>query len=494
MYEIDRYAIEEKGIQGKILMENAGAQVAKAMIHDHGKRSKAAIVVGSGNNGGDGFVIARYLQEFGCEVTVFQIVADHKIAGDAAYHKQLWLQAGGALTQIKEAADLKERLALFDIVVDAILGIGVKGNLREPIRSMINAINQLSVKTIAVDIPSGLPAADDHSVDIAVEADYTYIIDAPKQSLFCEGMTCYYGSWQVLPIGIPSQAYAAIQRGLWRQRDVQASLPRREVFSHKGSHGKGAVIGGQLTMPGSICLSAKAALRSGAGLVTVATLRENIVIVTNQCVEATYHVLPDFTAPLSESSLHTLASYDAIAVGMGMGREPSELVQALLQDTDVPLLIDADGLYQLKPLLAKGWNRMAPVVITPHYGEMAMLTGQDVASLKQAPFSISQQFAARYQVYVVLKGKYTIITSPNGQQMVSDQGNAGLAKGGTGDVLSGILLTMLMQHDEVMPALANGCYVHGRAAEILVERQHTTTDLLASDVIEGLSQVFRTLT
>ncbi|WP_066187464.1 NAD(P)H-hydrate dehydratase [Gracilibacillus timonensis] len=493
MYEIDRYAIEETGIAGKILMENAGSKVAGALLRDYQHCHQVAIVVGSGNNGGDGFVVGRYLQESGLKVTLFQVVEDKKIKGDAAYHKQLSLQSGVTLVHVDAVSQLKEQLLTFDIIVDAILGIGVQGDIRQPIHGIIDSINQTPRPTISIDIPSGLPATDSEPVDMAIQANHTYIIATPKVSLFCEPLQGYYGSWQVLSIAIPNQAYVPIKKGVWQEQDVLATLPRRGIFSHKGSHGKGVVIGGQQTMPGSIALAARAALRSGAGLITAATVVANIPVVANYCTEATYQPLANMTEALSEEALSALASHDAIAVGMGMGRNNSQLLPGLLYDTDKPLLIDADGLYHLKTLLSSKWKRTAPVVISPHYGEMAMLTDQRLEMVKQAPFTLSKQFAEEHQVYIVLKGKHTIITSPDGQQIVSSQGNAGLAKGGTGDVLSGVLLTMLMQQENVMTALANGCYLHGRSAEILVEQQHSEVDLLASDVIEGLSQVFRTL-
>ncbi|SFM29881.1 NAD(P)H-hydrate epimerase [Gracilibacillus orientalis] len=494
MYEIDRYAIEKGGIEGKVLMENAGSQVAQQIIQAYNTNRKLAIVVGSGNNGGDGFVIARYLAEYGYNVTVFQLVADHKIKGDAAFYKQLWLNTSDKLAHVTDSHQLKQRLVDFDMVIDAILGIGVSGAIREPIRSMIDVINHLPITKISVDIPSGLPANDGIEVDLAIQADQTYIIEAPKETVFCEDTSIYYGEWETVKIGVPQAAYFEhTSRQRWCKKNVRATFPKRNKYAHKGTNGRGLVIGGQLTMPGAIVLAARAALRSGAGLITVATVKENLPIVSSSCIEATYHLLPNLTDRLTDRDLEAFEQIDAIAVGMGVGRDESQLLSDLIEKLDKPLLIDADSLYQLKPLLETQLQHEAPIVITPHYGEMAMLTDTTVPKVKRSPFSISRQFAEKYQVYVVLKGRHTVITAPNGEQIISDQGNAGLAKGGTGDVLSGILLTMIMQHKELLPALANGCYLHGKSADYLVETDHTEMDLLATDVIEGLSQVFRTL-
>ncbi len=494
MYEIDRYAIEKGGIEGKILMDNAGSQVAQRIVQTYDTNRKMAIVAGGGNNGGDGFVIARYLAEYGYEVTVFQLVADHKIKGDAAFHKQCWLNTSDKLTHVTDSHQLKQRLVDFDVVIDAILGIGVSGAIREPIRSMIDVINHLPIEKISVDIPSGLPANDGIHVDQVIQANKTYIIEAPKETAFCEDTSIYYGEWETVKIGIPQTAYVKhSSKKRWCKKYVRATFPKRDKYAHKGSNGRGLVIGGQLTMPGAIVLAARAALRSGAGLITVATVKENIPIVSSSCIEATYHLLPNLTNRLTDRDLEAFEKIDAIAVGMGIGREDSQLLSDLIEKLDKPLLIDADGLYHAKPLLEPLLQHKAPIVITPHYGEMAMLTDKTVPEVKRSPFSISRQFAEKHQLYVVLKGKYTVITAPDGEQIVSDQGNAGLAKGGTGDVLSGILLTMVMQHKELLSALANGCYLHGKSADYLVEEDHAERDLLATDVIEGLSQVFRTL-
>lgn len=494
MYEIDKYAIEKGGMDGKVLMENAGSQVASRVIRDVARSQSVAILAGSGNNGGDGFVVARYLKEKGYQVVVFQLVEDKKIKGDAAYHKQLYLSGEGQLVPIVSGTELKEKLVDFTIVIDAILGIGVTGKIREPLRSMIETVNDLDVTCLSVDIPSGVPANDQEEMDLAVQADKTYIIAAPKPSLYVEPTSPYYGDWEIVEIGIPRSAFQFVCRKGWREGEVKASIPKREKFAHKGSNGKGLIIGGQAMMPGSVLLSARASLRAGAGLITVATVKENIPIIASGCAESTYHLLPNLMDHLSEDTLSEFNEFDAIGMGMGMGRENSYLLSDIIQHLDKPVLIDADGLYHVKKLINGSQERKSTIILTPHYGEMAMLTDRSISEIQQAPFSISRQFAKKHRLYLVLKGKNTIITAPNGDQLVSDSGNAGLAKGGTGDALSGILLTMIMQHSHIMEALANGCYIHGKSAELLVKQNYyTETDMLATDVIEGLTLVFRTL-
>ncbi len=495
MYEIDQYAMEKGGISGERLMENAGRQIADRLIKSVTLNQRIAILIGGGNNGGDGFVIARFLKEAGYPISVFQVVKDEKIRGDAKIHKHLLQGIGVRVELVLDANELEQKLMDHELVIDAMLGIGITGSLREPIRSIIEVVNQSNLRIIAVDIPSGLPANDQVEVDAAIAADQTYIVEAPKQTVFIEPTNSYYGDWQVVSIGIPIEAFLEIGRvKRWDDHDVKRTLPQRDIFSHKGSHGRGLVIGGQLTMPGSITLTANAALRSGAGLLTIATIKELIPIIANQCTEATYHILSDEDGKITGGHL-TKETYDAVAIGMGMGRSQrsSDFIKKFVRKIDKPVIIDADGLYHISNMLEEWKPSHKTIILTPHYGELAMLTGYSVSDIKKAPFTISREFAAEYQVYLILKGKYTIITTPDGRQSICDKGNTGLAKGGTGDVLSGILLTMVMQHDNVSTALNNGCFVHGKSAELLVKRgKHTERDMLASDVIEGISHVFRT--
>ncbi|WLR48175.1 NAD(P)H-hydrate dehydratase [Halobacillus litoralis] len=240
-------------------------------------------------------------------------------------------------------------------------------------------------------------------------------------------------------------------------------------------------------MPGSVAMTAKAALRSGAGLIAVSTDPEAIPSISPYVQEAT------FVEGKEGGQVPDLEGYDGIAVGMGLGRTATQktVVERLVHEKETPLLVDADGLYLLEGLLPELEKREAPTVLTPHPGEFAHLTGLSIKEVLNSPFSHSKEFAEKHGVYLVLKGPSTIITGPDGEQRVDISGNAGLAKGGSGDVLSGILLSMLMQV-EVMDALSNGCFLHGMTADLLVQDGHSKVDLLASDVIEGLSRTFRT--
>ncbi|UFT99819.1 NAD(P)H-hydrate dehydratase [Radiobacillus kanasensis] len=497
MYEIDRMTIEEYGIDGKILMENAGREISRRLDDLlSSSQERITVLVGSGNNGGDGFVIGRTMMNLGYSVKILQLVPNDRIQGDAHYHKKLFLAVGGELIHWSEHFSMETLEKETDVWVDAMLGIGTKGALRGPILEVCSFVNSSNRLTISVDIPSGVPAEEEKEHDgKAIQADITYIIEAPKLSTFLQRFASFYGRWEVVKIGIPNTAWQHVKRAIWSEGKVQETLPDRECFSHKGTHGKGFIIGGSHTMPGAVALTGAAALRAGSGLITIGTVAEAIPSIAAQLTEVTFQKLRGRNGWIQPQDFD-LCLFDAVAIGMGMGRdeETALLTKQVVESVDCPVLIDADGLHHVRNYLSSLRERNQPTVLTPHPGEMAMLSNSDIASILARPFSISKSFAMEYGIYLVLKGPFTIVTTPTGEQWVNQTGNAGLAKGGSGDALSGILLTMMMQHDSIQQALSNGCYLHGKSADYLVEHHHSNRDLLASDVIRGLKQVFRTIT
>lgn len=493
MYEVDRIAMEEKGLHGYILMETAGRSIAEKVKKHTSKSSEIIVLVGSGNNGGDGFVIARTLLNQGYLVTVIQLVANDKIRGDALYHKNVYEQYSGFVHLY--SIDSHTLIEKADVIVDAMLGIGVNGKVRYPFNEIITTVNTSNNLVISVDIPSGVPAENDPDFKGAVKANFTYVIEAPKLSAFVTGYAPYYGEWEVISIGLPVDAFEQVQeRRTWDQSDVKAALPKRDRFAHKGSHGKGLIIGGSRLMPGSVAMTAKAALRSGTGLLTIGTEKDAIPSIASGCSEATFIDLTDEEGWIGAMNAIKASNYDAIAIGMGMGKEmtTSAFTRQVLAEAKVPVVVDADGLSHIKEDLSILKSRSYPTIITPHPGEMAMLLNCSIADVVAAPFEVAKAFAEKYHVHIVLKGAYSIVTDPSGNQWVNTTGNQGLAKGGSGDCLSGIILAMIMQDQTISEALSNSCYIHGKSADLLVEDSHSTYDLLATDVIEGIPFVFRT--
>jgi len=493
MYEIDHYTMQELGMDGRILMENAGREISHKIRRIADKENKILVLIGPGNNGGDGFVIARNLLNAGYRVNVLQVVANEKISGDAFYHKQLFLNFGGKVSL--EIDTIQELVEQSDIVVDAILGIGVKGNLKEPLSKVVSIINQSDVCVVSVDIPSGLPADEGSGDFTAIEADYTFLVGAVKQSAFLTETEAYYGKWETVSIGFPRRAFQEISCSrIWTEKEFRKTLPPRKKHAHKGNHGRGLIIGGSSRMPGSIGMTTKAALKAGAGLITAGTIDEVISIIAPTCPEAMYLPLAKKDGYVTRTSALPLEDYNAIALGIGMGRriETTELVHDIVQDAPCPIILDADGLYHMKRNISLLKERKATTILTPHPGEMAMLLNISVAELLAESFRYTRDFAREHDVFVLLKGKHTIITSPDGIQAVESSGNPGLAKGGSGDVLTGIVLAMIMQNQHTFEALCNACFIQGKSADLQVGESHSSYDLLASDVIAGISNVYRT--
>ncbi|KNE21687.1 bifunctional ADP-dependent NAD(P)H-hydrate dehydratase/NAD(P)H-hydrate epimerase [Virgibacillus pantothenticus] len=494
MYDMDRLAMQEIGLDGKLLMENAGRAVAWKVMRKISQTDKICVLAGAGNNGGDGFVIARTLLDHNYHVEVLQVVPNDKVTGDAYDHKRIYEKCGGQVVPYETGSIQMVKEA--DVLIDAMIGIGIKGEVREPFASLISLINAEQSYVISVDIPSGVPADEGGESFHAVQADYTIIIGAPKQSVFLPYTASYYGEWEVVSIGLPTFIFKRLtSKGMWQLEDVKKTLPKRQLFDHKGNHGRGLIIGGCKEMPGALSMSVQAALKSGAGLIMGASSLPVIQMIAGNCVEATYSALSATDGYLDNHSEINLDSYDAIAIGMGLGRKEctKDLVKYVIEKATCPIIIDGDGLYHLSQLLPQINERTHPSVITPHPGEMAMLLGVSVRELLKQPFQYAKEFATAYRVYVVLKGRYTIVTSPEGVQMVNPTGNPGLAKGGSGDVLTGIALAMVMQKQSLLQALSNACYIHGMSADLLVQHQHSEHDLLATDVINGITDVYRTI-
>ncbi|MDY0406902.1 NAD(P)H-hydrate dehydratase [Virgibacillus sp. 179-BFC.A HS] len=492
MYDIDHCTMQKIGF-GKLLMENAGREVARKISQRARVTDKLLVVVGPGNNGGDGFVVARTLLNEQFDVKVLQAVPDEKLSEQVQFYKNLYHACGGEYVAFDGDGAWKKAIAEADIVVDALLGIGIKGAVRKGLDAVVTCINERAKKVLAVDIPSGLPADEGLTDFTAVKADETIIIAAPKISTFLPHTAGYYGKWEVVSIGHPAKLFAkSATRFIADSNYFQRTMPKRNLDAHKGSHGKGLVIGGSDHMPGSFAMTLRAALRAGAGLITAASTEKVIDGIANLTPEAMYQTIASNDGWLTTGDL-PLDGKDAVAIGIGMGRhaDTAKLLQKAVNASACPLIIDGDGLYHLQNNLHLLKQRKHPTILTPHMGEMARLLQVDISELAIKPFHYAKVFAEKYNVYIVLKGRFTIITAPDGRQAVNTTGNQGLAKGGSGDVLTGIVLSMVMQPQSIFQALCNACFVHGMSADLQIASGHTYYDLLATDVIEGIAGVYR---
>lgn len=487
MQAIDQYTIQVIGLGGPILMENAGRAVYDALVRVLKAQDKLVIVIGKGNNGGDGFVLARLLLSSVYQAETWLLPEVDEISGDANSHMQAFVRSGGVIHQIaSEPASFAARLREADVIVDALLGTGCRGVPRPNYALVIQQINQVSARRVSIDLPSGVPANGEVFTHEAVHADRTLTLCCPKLAQFTASSAVCFGETEVLAIGIPRLAIEAggAYRSVRMRDEVCHSLPVRDPFSNKGTHGKGLLIAGAKTMPGAAYLTAKAALRSGIGLLTTSVPDEVRPVLAG--------LLPE-TMHQSRQTLD-FQNVSGLAIGPGLGRESdkAELVLRVLE-ADIPTVIDADGLYHLTGLLDRLTARQAPIILSPHPGEMARLTGQSIHSIERDRFAVSRSFAMRHGVYLVLKGRNTVITAPDGQQVVNPTGNAALAKGGSGDVLTGILLAFLLQHRQVMDAVCNAVYVHGALADRLIQTRHSPLDVLATDLIEEIPPVLHGL-
>ena len=516
MREIDRLTTERFAIPSLQLMEAAGESVAAVILESvaflaKSKPCRVCILCGKGNNGGDGFVVARHLKGEAGHIEVFLFGAIEELRGDAAKNLQRWTDAGGELTQIRTEKDCESawpKVASADVIVDALLGTGLRGAATGVISQAIQDINRVSRNAtaptpsliVAVDTPSGLPSDGEAATGPVLRAHVTVTFTAPKvgQLISQDAPNC--GKLLVRSIGSPQALVEEVGKGTlrWAGPEEFANLPLvRAADSHKGTFGHVLLIGGSLGKSGAAILGGQAALRSGAGLVTVAAPEMVLpIIAASQPELMTEPLQPtsDGSAALRniESGRFTklLEGKDALAIGPGLGTtaETQEFARVAFREAQVPIILDADGLNAFvgcADLLAR--RKSAHVVITPHPGEMSRLLGISTAQVQEDRRAAAVDAARRWNVFVVLKGFHTLLASPTGEILVNASGNAGLAKGGTGDVLTGVLAAMTAQFgiDDWLRVLALGVYLHGAAAELLSD-DGELSGMLAGDVARGI--------
>nr|WP_208404347.1 NAD(P)H-hydrate dehydratase [Saccharococcus thermophilus] len=489
MYEIDRDTVEQIGISADSLMEDAGQALFHVLRERIPRSARVAVLAGTGNNGGDGLVVARMFKSNGYDVDVWLVPPKEKVKGAAKTALEVYERSG---YDWKPYAGNEQAFAAhilqYDAIIDALLGIGIKGEVRPPYREIIELVNRSRAIVYAIDIPSGTPA-DGGEAETAVRADATITIQCPKLGAYTFPTADYYGELLLVDIGIPPLAVKrnAAPRFVWEEDDVVRTLPKRKRSSHKGTHGKLLVVGGSRAMTGAVTLTAKAALRSGAGLLTMAVPDDIYSVVANRVPEAMYYPCPARDGAFSGAMDVSALDIDAVAIGPGLGRTDGvrDLVSNIVRQP-VPLVIDADALFFWNEYAALIRERKAATVVTPHPGEMARMLGLSIRDIEGDRFGTSKRLATEYGIYVVLKGPYTIVTTPDGSQYVNTTGNPALAKGGSGDVLTGIVSAFLMQHHSAQEAISNAVWIHGKAADMLVERGHSQWDVLAGDLIEAI--------
>jgi NAD(P)H-hydrate epimerase len=504
MQSLDRRTIEEFHIPGLVLMENAGRACVDTIISRYGcaPGKVALIFAGKGNNGGDGYVIARLLSDQGWTTEVYILAREDEIGGDAAVNLARLKNATVYFCPGKgELARFSERFSKASVLVDALLGTGLKSRVKEVFQDAINLINNAGPPVLAVDIPSGIDAGSGRILGDSVCADVTVTFAAAKfgNILFpgaeATGVLC------VADIGIPKEVLDTASGGEFLDHATAGALLRkRSRQSHKGSFGHCLIIAGSTGKTGAAAMAANSAVRGGAGLVTVTGPASLNTIMEIKTTEAMTFPLPDqdkgFIGEAAHEELATLLEgKSALAIGPGLGTHPetSALVRRLVRETMLPVVVDADGLNALaEDVSVLLQRRTAHVIVTPHPGEMARLTGLTVAEIEADRLGVTTDFSRKYGVYVLLKGARSVIATPEGSIAINGSGNPGMASGGMGDVLTGLMVALLSQHYDPYTACRLGAFLHGFAADLAVAEKGET-GLSATDVQERLPFAFNEL-
>ena len=506
MREADRRTIEDIGLPSIVLMENAGRQTVAAMeaAFDTLGSSKVAVLCGRGNNGGDGFVVARTLAQRGVEAMVFLLGSVADVQRDARVNLEVLGRIGMTVVEITNAQEWElhfSEVSECDVIVDALLGTGFRGRLTGLFETVVADINELSIPIVAIDLPTGLSADSAELPGEAVEASMTVTLAAPKIPLVFPPADSHAGDLVIADIGIPAPLLDDLDGPhlelLTRDR-MQGILPARTAESHKGDFGRILIIAGSMGKTGAAHLAALGALRSGAGLVTVCTPRSCLPILASMGAE--YMTVPLDETPsggVDFASLDRVLELDAdvIAAGPGLGQDPATaaFIYGLLERSGVPLVLDADALNAFggDPDRLAGRDGV-DVIITPHPGEMARLINGTIEAVQHDRLAHAREFAASHKVHVVLKGHRTIIAGPDGRSFVNLTGNPGMATGGTGDLLTGMIAAWFAQLLDAEAACKLSVYLHGAAGD-LAESDEGQIALMASDVAARLGDAMQDL-
>ena len=509
MQQMDKNTIKTFGIPGRVLMENAG-RGALEVLSDHFdlEGARVAVVAGRGNNGGDGFVIGRYLMEMGVSVSFFLLSTRDRVQGDARANMDLVLAllAEHSRSQFIEIPDqealeaITEILLDHDLFVDAIFGTGLNSDVRGIYRDVIERINDSGKAIFSVDIPSGINADTGTVCGVAIQADATATFAFAKAGHILYPGNFHTGDLEVIDIGIPGHIAKAQSPDIFlpEPHDIAGLIPARDFNAHKGSFGHLLVLAGSTGKTGAAALCANAAMRTGAGLVTLGVPEGLMPVMEPMVIEPMTTSLAQspsggLGAAALDDIITLLADKSAVALGPGMGTDPGtrELIKSIMAIASIPMVIDADGLNCIANDPDILDTVKAPVILTPHPGEMARLTGKTTADIQQNRMKTARNFAERHKVILVLKGAQTLVACPDGAVFICPTGNPGMACGGMGDVLTGMIAAFIAQDLPPESAALAGVYVHGLCGDLLSEAH--AFGFPASDMVTGIPRALNTL-
>jgi len=504
MRELDRLTIEDYGIPGIVLMENAGITAFESTLDmlDEVEDPMILVICGPGNNGGDGYVVARHLHNTGASVHIAHIGELDSVRGDARTNMLIASKMGIAIHEKPTEDHLWTMINDSDLVVDALLGTGTSGPARSAISDVISMVNSSCKPVIALDIPSGIDVDSGQLPGESILADVTVTFGLPKVGLVTYPAAHRVGRLVIAGISIPSSVVDASKCAahLITREEAAIGIPDRSADSHKGTFGHLAVVAGSIGMTGAVTLSALGGLRIGTGLVTMLVPESINPIVEVKVTEA-------MSVPIAEGSkgkfgllsrdtvLKEIVKRDALVLGPGIGRDDDTVlfVHEVLESVECPVVLDADALYAVSKDLSVLSKVKADIVLTPHPGEMAMLLGTATSEIQSNRLEVAIKFAVDYGVTLVLKGAGTVVASPDGTAYINPTGCSGMATGGVGDVLSGMIGGLLAQGVGAELAAVTGVYLHGLAGELASDKLGEAA-MLASDLVECIGETIKLTT
>jgi NAD(P)H-hydrate epimerase len=526
MQQIDRDTIRKYGISGAVLMERAGLAVVNRINELiftldfqlstlNSQQPKVVVLCGGGNNGGDGFVIARVLHNRGMNVEVYLFADSHDLKGDARINYIAARKFGVKIAPARKFLKLHSSYFTPNVlIVDALLGTGLKKDVRPPLKDIVNKVNRVSSIVVSVDISSGISADTGQIMGSAVKAHVTVTFGLPKKGHIQYPGAEYTGKLFIEDIGFPGKLLDSekLNVNLFQKNDASLLLPERQRFSHKGSFGHVLLVAGSRGKTGAAIMAARACLRSGAGLVTVGIPETLVRNFQSRVTEEMILPLPDKgdgTLSLSAADrisefIKRKASVLAIGPGISTDKEISRLIEKVISSVAIPMIIDADGLNALSLSRASLKKNRSPVILTPHPGEMArLLRSRRIASgvkgerdmlklIEEDRIGTALKYAKKSGTYLVLKGVPTIIATPGGNAYVNSTGNSGMASAGTGDVLTGMISGFIAQGLGPLNASLLGVYVHGLAGDVMAEKKGEHS-LIASDMIKAIPNVLKSV-
>lgn len=501
---MDRRAITKYKIPGMVLMENAAIRAFDIICKNYELSSnrRVAVIAGGGNNGGDGLAIARHLYLKGVNVKVFILAKHDKIRGDAKVNLDIIEELKLPIQWIKDDTKPLELYTMkCSLIVDAIFGTGLSKPVEGIFYSVIDIINKSNVPIVAVDIPSGIDGATGKIMGNAVRANHTITFGYYKRGHLLYPGRRYCGDVYVVPISLPSDSakMEGVKTFTMDRRGAASMLKSRPPEGHKGTFGRVGIIAGSRGMTGASYLTSMAAQMSGAGTVTLGIPKSLQSIMAGKLTEVMTFCLEDNgLGYITQESLKDIYALikdkDVLAIGPGISQnnEIQRLLWNIFGKIDISIVLDADGLNNISDNIEVLTEHRKPVVITPHPGEMARLTGKSVEYILENPVEVALEFAKRLGVIVLLKGATSVVASPAGKIYLNATGNSGMGTGGSGDVLTGVITSLMAQGYEPFDAVVLGCFVHGMAGD-MAKDEKGEMGMMAGDILRAIPYAFKAL-